>query len=237
MKQLNLQRGDKIFIKDNLLNEIFKVIITEINDVEIYFNILENKEIVPKYQYRELNQIEFLSKKLNQEETFEYRNKFNIYTCSNNLIKGIVSRREIENFSIDNFKQLNKNENTVLISITDPKSKKLSKFILDQFEEKISIQFWDIEEDFAQYKIISQKQGREIFDFINKNRDKNFLIHCEAGISRSAGVGLAVVCGIDCNWDKYLFKTSPNIISSHPRYCPNLTVFDTIYNCSLKSEL
>lgn len=39
------------------------------------------------------------------------------------------------------------------------------------------------------FKAISQEQADEIFDFIENNVGKTFLIHCRAGKSRSAAIG------------------------------------------------
>jgi len=44
---------------------------------------------------------------------------------------------------------------------------------------------------------ISWEQGKELKEFILKNSNKSFLIHCTAGISRSAGVALAIECLIE----------------------------------------
>ncbi|KAA6341306.1 hypothetical protein EZS27_010893 [termite gut metagenome] len=45
-------------------------------------------------------------------------------------------------------------------------------------------------EDF--YRIFSEKDAETIVDFIEKNKEKTFIIHCEAGISRSGAVGLFI---------------------------------------------
>lgn len=153
-------------------------------------------------------------------------------TISTNTIEAIVSRNEIKELIRTN--NVDK-ENLVLITIGEPDNKIDSKLTLEEtkyFKDVLMIEFWDIEEDFGDYKIISDEQGKIIQDFIIKNIDNRFIINCQAGKSRSAAVGKAIEClkffGIG-EEAKYNYKTSFNSeIDAHTRYYPNLTVFDKI---------
>ena len=161
-------------------------------------------------------------------------NNKEIQTISTNTIEAIISRNEIieciENGVLDK-------KNLVLISISEPivdgyEDESLTDNQIQGFKDSLRVKFWDIEEDFGNYKIISDEIAKKIQDFIVKNIDNRFIIHCRAGQSRSAGVGKAIEClkffgkGEEA---KYNYLTSFNSeISAHSRYSPNLTVFDKI---------
>ena len=166
-----------------------------------------------------------------------------INTVSTNTIEAIISRKEmielIESDSLDK-------ENLILISISEPiqewyEDESLTDEQVKGFKDNIRLKFWDIEEDFGNYKIISDDVAKELQDFIVKNIDNRFIIHCRAGQSRSAGVGKAVECikffGVG-DEAKYNYQTSfSSEISAHSRYSPNLTVFDKVIQDYTKGEI
>ena len=153
-------------------------------------------------------------------------------TISTNTIEAIISRNEIKELIRTN--NVDK-ENIVLITIGEPDNKIDSKLTLEEtkyFKDVLMIEFWDIEEDFGDYKIITDEQGKIIQDFIIKNIDNKFIINCQAGKSRSAAVGKSIEClkffGIG-EEAKYNYQTCfSSEIDAHSRYYPNLTVFDKI---------
>lgn len=229
MTNRTLILGAKYFILDKILNEVLEVQITQLNDVELSYKNLTNNIKGIEF-YRELEDIEIKSI-LDTEEAQRLNNQ-SVFSTQTDFIKAIIGREEIIKYSLNDFKELNKDENSVLISITDPDKKTLPLNILNSFKDSLSTQFWDIEEDEKPggNKKISQKEADIIHDFILKNKNNNFIIHCEAGISRSAGVGLATSLICEFNGDKYLFATSPNKITTHHRYHPNWAVYDMISN-------
>lgn len=155
-------------------------------------------------------------------------------TISTSTIEAIISRKEIIGL-IDNNK-LDK-ENLVLISISEPvqegyEDEALTDSQVQGFKDSLRVKFWDIEEDFGNYKVIPAEIAKQIQEFILKNIDNRFIVHCRAGQSRSAGVGRAIEClkffGIG-EEAKYQYKTSFNSeIQDHSRYSPNLVVFDAV---------
>ena len=156
-----------------------------------------------------------------------------INTISTRTIEAIISRDEMRCAIHQGI--LDK-ENLVLISIGEPgefyKDSILTKDEVSGFKDVLQLEFWDIEEDFGDYKIITDEQAKTIQEFIIKNKENRFIINCQAGKSRSAGVGKSIECikffGIG-EEAKYNYLTSFNSeISAHSRYCPNLTVFDKI---------
>jgi len=155
-------------------------------------------------------------------------------TISTSTIEAIISRNELID-NINNFKT----SDLALISISEPlhqhyEDEQLPNSICNLFDNYLKVKFWDIEEDFLHYKIISNEIAKEIQDFIleNNKQNKRFLVHCRAGQSRSAAVGKSIEClkyfGIG-EEAKYNYQTNFNSeIDAHTRYHPNLTVFDKI---------
>lgn len=119
-------------------------------------------------------------------------------------------------------------EDMVLIAIHDPGNAPHPATKVEGFHDVLQMHFWDIEESFANYEMISKEQGQEIKNFIIKNKDKQFLIHCAAGVSRSAGTACAVECIVNYKGNNYDYKTSHSDVRNHPRYSINWSVYDQI---------
>lgn len=151
-----------------------------------------------------------------------------IGTVQSDILVGIVGCNEYLDYYNKNFIQ--DKENIALICIHEPGNFIHPESKVQGFHDVLQMQFWDIEKDFANYKTISYEQGKEIRDFIIKNKDKKFLIHCAAGVSRSAGVGCAVECLVNYNGISYDYKIGHSDIKNHKRYSPNWTVYDRIIN-------
>lgn len=133
-------------------------------------------------------------------------------------------------YSVDdqgNEKQL---EDHIIISITDPDSQPAKITTYESCKGILRLTFWDIidterlkndpEAQLKYAKIFTVEDAKQIGAFVKRHMDKKLiLVHCEAGISRSAGVAAALSKFIN-NDDEYYFK----------RYHPN----KTIYNILLK---
>jgi predicted protein tyrosine phosphatase len=160
-----------------------------------------------------------------------------IGTCEYNTI---VTDNIVAIVGIDEIIEIIPPANTVLISIIDPKSEPLDQSIYDRYEDYHISSFWDIlksqeaiDNTGYHYKSISIEQAKEIKEFILKHKGKQFIIHCFAGISRSAAIGQALTCLIDHNADIDSYLNSKCAIKKHWRYHPNKTVRDTILNVDL----
>ena len=157
-----------------------------------------------------------------------------VETICTDTVEAIISRDEMQ---CAIHQDILDKENLVFISISEPvldhyQDEQLSEEEVNGFKDSLRVKFWDIEEDFCDYKIISDDTAKIIQDFIIKNKDNRFIINCKAGKSRSAAVGRSIECivnfgiGVEA---KYLYKTSFNSGIQPPgRYSPNLTVFDKI---------
>lgn len=118
----------------------------------------------------------------------------------------------------------NMRSSTIVISIIDPN--KDSVFHKEDMEtipylcDCLTISFWDEIED--KHGCMSYQQAKSILDFVIQNPFvKNIVVHCEAGISRSAGVAAALAKIINGN-DDYFFDYY------HNRYVPNMTCYKRI---------
>lgn len=145
---------------------------------------------------------------------------------SNDLFHAVYGKldylKDYNNDTIPNKEEL------VLISIHDPGSLVHPDIKLEGFADVLQIQFWDIEQKLGTYDPISEEQGLEIREFILKNKDKKFIVHCAAGQSRSAGVACAIECIINYRTMDYEYKTGHSEVKAHERYSPNYTVYDAI---------
>jgi hypothetical protein len=75
--------------------------------------------------------------------------------------------------------------------------------------------------DFGEEYCIEKNDGVKIIDFVNKNLNKvdKIVVHCEAGVSRSAGVCAALMLIITGS-DKAIFDSV--------QYCPNMSCYRTV---------
>jgi len=165
---------------------------------------------------------------LRTPENFDW-NKFDTNILKpflkNELFEGIIGKKELELLSKEDLVQ---KSGTVLIGIHDPDSDLNITEVTDGFDAVLELKFWDIEKPIGTCNPISPEQGKELFDFIIKNQNKRFLVHCHAGMSRSAGIGCAIECIVNFNSNVYHYKTATSDIRSHSRYFINWTVFDQI---------
>lgn len=157
-------------------------------------------------------------------------------TISNKDIYAVISRKEILKL-IDEKDFKEKKSELVLISISEPitekyKDESLSDEIVKDFKKELRVKFWDITKPMDDMDIISNELAKKIRDFILDNKEEQFIVHCRAGKSRSAGVARAIECikhfGIGSE-AVYNYKQGfDTILSKNKRYVPNLTVFDKI---------
>jgi predicted protein tyrosine phosphatase len=116
----------------------------------------------------------------------------------------ILSQQKFQDKVLPKLKEF---KHTFFISILDPGDKDLHER-LDNYR---TWKFYDLEQDISSYSGISFDQAREIFEFIKLNEYKNLIVHCHAGVARSAAIG-------EFYWEimgggyKELTKKFPNIL-------------------------
>ena len=99
--------------------------------------------------------------------------------------------------------------NTMLISITDfgCDFAKLNKMVSDTLTTSLFIRFEDVEA--GEKNCITSEDSERILEFVESNieRCEHILINCDGGVSRSAGVAvaLATILGID---DGFIWNNS-----------------------------
>lgn len=82
-------------------------------------------------------------------------------------------------------------ENTVLISINEEHGN-LYPLQVNIDDRVLRLRFSDItsmiNDDGKQYLPITRNTANKVVDFVEENKDKNFIVHCAAGVSRSSAV-------------------------------------------------
>lgn len=124
------------------------------------------------------------------------------WVFSNREFNAIMERNNINDYNIP--------EDYAFISIGDPgyneddRSIGLFHWFSKNSDRVINLDFYDI----TDYSLpgssvfgMTDSQALELYKFIEKNKGKNFFIHCAAGVSRSQGVA------------KYILDTYPEFYS------------------------
>jgi len=168
---------------------------------------------------------DFFNKGITPVNIQHIKNTASVYSCNGKNIQAIIGVLEFKALATSS--AFNP-EDYVVISILDPDDSISTEEELKLFKKSLHIRFWDIEEDIGKYTVISDENAKTIAQFIIDNKDEKFIIHCAAGMSRSAGTGLAVNAIIDHYGDKYTAAQYPSEIKAHTRYHPNLSVYDKI---------
>lgn len=125
----------------------------------------------------------------------------------------------------------------------DQELNELEKYnsVVNHFKDTIIVDFWDTENNVPGYPSIDEKTAISLIKFIDKHMDSKFVIHCDAGQSRSAGTSMAVECIVDYFGDKYTYSQSNKFVDTKPeQYSPNRYVYDKImetYEKVRKGEL
>jgi predicted protein tyrosine phosphatase len=108
----------------------------------------------------------------------------------------------------------------VLVSITDK-----PEIIEHEFRNCkgiVRMSFHDLEEPIPgySYTLFDSNMAKQIVNFVKEHKDKDYIfIHCEAGISRSAGIAAALNKFYNGKDKRYFDK-----------YCPNMLCYNLIMN-------
>jgi predicted protein tyrosine phosphatase len=113
-------------------------------------------------------------------------------------------------------------DDCIIISITDI-DKDINRFATNShIKDVCRVQFDDVEIDEIGH--IEKSDAEKIISFVNKyvNEVDKIIVHCEAGVSRSAGVCAALMQIINGD-DMEIFN--------NPKFCPNMTCYRAIMTC------
>lgn len=148
----------------------------------------------------------------------------------------ILSKIEFDKLMINN--QINdsnveKFDSIMFISIVDTQNRQ-GPYFKENHDNVINLRFDDVENDGessptqeAQTKAFSEKQAKELYNFIKKNKDKEqCIVHCMAGISRSGAVGTFVNGYCQGDWERFK-RDNPHIVPN-PRV--HRMLIDAKYN-------
>jgi len=78
----------------------------------------------------------------------------------------------------------------VCISITSPPSARAE--LRDGWLDVLRLQFHDMDVEGPDWSLMSDDQARRLVAFVRHHRRADFVVHCEAGLSRSPAVALAI---------------------------------------------
>lgn len=115
-------------------------------------------------------------------------------------------------------------EPCIIISIYCPADTPARVEKTEFIKDILFLAFDDVEEEETLgYKPMSKEDGILVRDFVEKFKNKvnEIIVHCDAGVSRSAGVAAAI--------GKYL-NGDDMFIFGRPRYSPNLTCYRNTLN-------
>jgi len=179
-------------------------------------------------KHPDLDEVEFTIEMNDDKSQFKNMDEYKPITASSNNIHAIVSRIEVLGM-ISNVKHEQLKE-FVLISISSENSPTFYEEYRTLFNDFISLEYNDnfppFEGGLQEEKEYSEKIKKEIynkklFDFIEKNNGKKFIIHCNEGISRSPAIGMLLEMYLNEVTDKDEYIKNSDIYN-HRRYEPNI---------------
>lgn len=128
-------------------------------------------------------------------------------------------------------------EPSVIISISDPSmdyDEAPFRTEENRVEDILPLCFSDAEEpgkdvyglDVGEEDLMQEEDARKVARFVLDHRDRRIIVHCDAGISRSAGVGAAIV--------NYFTGDARSFFESG-RYEPNMWCFSKVMTALIEA--
>jgi len=143
----------------------------------------------------------------------------------------VMSRAQTKKYSYKKH-----NENAAVLSISDKVNPRLtmSNTVISHIPENgitriCRFFFDDVEENDSEGYCITDEDARFIVNFVQRVRNEVdlLIVHCEAGVSRSAGVAAAIM--------KSLYNDDTSIFEN-PKFRPNMTCYRKVLTAFSKSE-
>jgi predicted protein tyrosine phosphatase len=115
----------------------------------------------------------------------------------------------------------------VIISITNPDDPLAVIPFSLSCKGILRLQFHDIERKLTPYKTFNKTMAKKIVKFVTdyEPKIKLFVVHCEAGISRSAATAAAI--------SKFFYNSDQEFFT---RYRPNMLVYRILLECLLEKK-
>lgn len=113
------------------------------------------------------------------------------------------------------------NERSAVISISTPNEEyngNIHSSIYNGISGVLRLWFDDVE---SGQDCIQKEDAEKIKRFVEAHKEDQIIVHCDAGISRSAGIAAALM--------KY-YNGDDTPIFDNPRYCPNMLCYRTMLN-------
>jgi predicted protein tyrosine phosphatase len=125
--------------------------------------------------------------------------------------------------------QIDPKQYNVLIRITSPSEEFLPLEHPECFSDKLELKFYDFADDSTGLHIFNENHLHKVINFFEKHKNcQNMIIHCEEGISRSAGIAVG--------W--FLFKDNRASIYNiyhDKKHMPNRLIVEHFYKYFNKS--
>lgn len=113
------------------------------------------------------------------------------------------------------------NKRSAVISISTPNEEyngNIYSSIYNGISGVLRLWFDDVE---SGQDCIQKEDAEKIKRFVEAHKEDQIIVHCDAGISRSAGIAAALM--------KY-YNGDDTPIFDNPRYCPNMLCYRTMLN-------
>lgn len=117
------------------------------------------------------------------------------------------------------------NEKTYVISIMTPWAAYSSDIFPSPYngiKSVLRLFFDDVE---SGTNCMDETHAKAIKEFVELHKDGNFIVQCDGGVSRSAGVAAALM---------KFYNGDDTPIFDNPRYCPNMRCYRTMLNALME---
>lgn len=74
---------------------------------------------------------------------------------------------------------------------------------------------------------MTAEDARQIAQFVAENKDRLIIVHCDAGVSRSAGIAAALL---------KFYNGDDTQIFDNPKYCPNMLCYRLMLNQLIEDQ-
>lgn len=74
---------------------------------------------------------------------------------------------------------------------------------------------------------MTAEDARQIAQFVAENKDRLIIVHCDAGVSRSAGIAAALL---------KFYNGDDTPIFDNPKYCPNMLCYRLMLNQLIEDQ-